>query len=85
MSVIDFIDTFTGGGNLPRQVFILNAFLIFTSSTVNPFIYWLTNRDFRKAYRKVLLCSKRNEVIVLGGNSKGIQSSVGQRTLNEQI
>ena len=85
VSVIDFIDTFTGGGNLPRQVFILNAFLIFTSSTVNPFIYWLTNRDFRKAYRKVLPCSKRNEVIVLGGNSKSIQSSVGQRTLNEQI
>ena len=34
VSVIDFIDTFTGGGNLPRQVYILNGFLIFTSSTL---------------------------------------------------
>ena len=85
VSVIDFIDTFTGGGNLPRQVFTLNAFLIFTSSTVNPFIYWLTNRDFREAYREVLPCRKRNEVIVLRVMSNSTQSTAGQRTFNEQI
>ncbi|KAJ7392439.1 hypothetical protein OS493_012102 [Desmophyllum pertusum] len=64
VSVIDFIDAFTGGGNLPRQVFMLNTFLILTSTTVNPFIYWLRNRDFRKAYREVLPCTNRNEVNV---------------------
>ena len=85
VSIIDFIDTFTGGGNLPRQVFILNAFLIFTSSTVNPFIYWLTNRAFRKAYREVLLCRKRNEVVVSRMMPNSIQSTIGQRTSNEQI
>ena len=43
VSAIDFIDSFTGGGNLPREVFMLNGFLVFMSSTINPFIYWLTN------------------------------------------
>lgn len=61
VSAIDFIDTYTGG-NLPRQVFFLNGFLVFASSAINPFIYWLTYRDFRKAYREVLPCTKRNEV-----------------------
>ena len=84
VSVIDFTDIFTGGGNLPRQVLILNTFLIFTSSTINPFIYWLTNRDFRKAYREVLPCRKKNEAIVLGVMSNSTQSTVGQSTFNEQ-
>ena len=63
VSVIDFIDVFTGGGNLPRQVFMLNAFLIFTSSSINPFIYWLSNRDFRKAFREVFRFARENVVI----------------------
>ena len=63
VSVIDFIDVFTGGGNLPRQVFMLNAFLIFTSSTINPFIYWLSNRDFRKAFREVFCCARESVMI----------------------
>jgi len=54
VSIIDFIDAFTGGGKLPRQVFMLNAFLVFMSSAINPFIYWMSNRDFRE----VLPCAK---------------------------
>ncbi|CAH3146225.1 unnamed protein product [Porites evermanni] len=65
VSVIDFIETSRGGGNLPRQVFMLNGFLIFLSSTINPFIYWLSNRDFRKAFREVIRFGfKRNEIMV---------------------
>ena len=65
VSVIDFIETSRGGGNLPRQVFMLNGFLIFFSSTINPFIYWLSNRDFRKAFREVIPFGfKRNEIMV---------------------
>ena len=64
VSVIDFIETSRGGGNLPRQVFMLNGFLIFLSSTINPLIYWLSNRDFRKAFRQVILCRARgNEIL----------------------
>ena len=84
VSVIDFVDTFTGGGNLPRQVFMLNGFLIFTSSTINPFIYWLTNRDFRKAYREILPCKKRNRIMV-AEVSHSIQSTVAQSTVNEEL
>ena len=65
VSVIDFIETSRGGENLPRQVFMLNGFLIFFSSTINPFIYWLSNRDFRKAFREVIPFGfKRNEIMV---------------------
>ena len=65
VSVIVFIETSRGGGNLPRQVFMLNGFLIFFSSTINPFIYWLSNRDFRKAFREVIPFGfKRNEIMV---------------------
>ena len=65
VSVIDFIETSRGGGNLPRQVFMLNGFLIFFSSTINPFIYWLSNRDFRKAFREAIPFGfKRNEIMV---------------------
>ena len=64
VSVIDVIETSGGGGNLPCQVFMLNGFLIFLSSTINPFIYWLSNRDFRKAFREVItLGIKRNEIM----------------------
>ena len=64
VSVIDVIETSGGGGNLPCQVFMLNGFLIFLSSTINPFIYWLSNRDFRKAFREVILCGARgNEIL----------------------
>lgn len=45
---------FLGGGNLPRQVYMLNANLIYISSTINPFIYWLMNKDFRRAFKEVL-------------------------------
>ena len=76
VSIIDFIDTFTGGGNLPRQAFMLNAFLVFTSSTINPFIYWLSNRDFRKACRDALPCVKIN---VTGS----MQITNRKRTTNE--
>ena len=65
VSVIDFIETSRGGGNLPRQVFMLNGFLIFLSSTINPFIYWLSNRDFRKAFREVIpFTFERNEIMM---------------------
>ena len=65
VSVIDFIETSRGGENLPRQVFMLNGFLIFLSSTINPFIYWLSNRDFRKAFREVIpFTFERNEIMM---------------------
>jgi len=82
VSVIDFIDVFTGGGNLPRQVFMLNAFLIFTSSSINPFIYWLSNRDFRKAFREMFRFARENVVI----DSKAISLSTREtKTVQDSI
>jgi O-antigen/teichoic acid export membrane protein len=33
---------------------MLNAYLIYISSTINPFIYWFMNKDFRRAFKEVL-------------------------------
>ena len=59
VSVIGFIDAFTGGGNLPRRVFTISTFVVFSSSTINPFIYWLSNRDYRRAFRDLFLCTRK--------------------------
>lgn len=82
VSVIDFVDVFTGGGNLPRQVFMLNAFLIFMSSTINPFIYWISNCDFRKAYRELMLCAEENTTMESEASQSTRRSAV-QRTISE--
>ena len=58
VAVITFVDTFIASGFLSRQVILLNGFLVFLPRTINPFIYWLTNRDFRKAYWEVLPCKR---------------------------
>ena len=63
VSVIGFIDVFTGGGYLPRRVFTVSTFLVFLSSTINPFIYWLSNRDYQRAFRNVFLCADESVVI----------------------
>ncbi|XP_022790513.1 melatonin receptor type 1C-like [Stylophora pistillata] len=82
VSFIDFADTFTGGGNLPRGVFTLNGFLIFTSSSINPLIYWLTNRDFRKAYQNLLPCTKNN-VVIVAEVSRTTQITLSQQPVDE--
>lgn len=47
---------------VPRNVQLLCTFLLFFSSTVNPFIYAGTNEAFRAEFHRVLLC-KNNERI----------------------
>ncbi|XP_068707813.1 melatonin receptor type 1C-like [Montipora foliosa] len=63
VSVIAFIDVSTGGDNLPRQVFTFTTFLVFLSSTINLFIYWLSNRDYQRAFRNVFRCAEESVVI----------------------
>ena len=57
ISVIDNIDAARGEHTLPRQVYLTYAFLAYLSSTMNPFIYGATNRQFRREYKAILRMS----------------------------
>ena len=58
ISVVDIVDVVTGAPILPRQLYLTYALLIYTSSTINPFIYGVFNRTFRKEFKKTLFCTK---------------------------
>jgi len=61
--VIDTIDVVTGALILPRQLYLFYTFMVFLSSTINPFIYALVNKRFRREYSKVLrqFCNRQVE------------------------
>lgn len=58
--VMDTIDVVTGALILPRQLYLFYTFMVFISSTINPFIYALVNKRFRREYWKILrrLCCR---------------------------
>ena len=57
--VIDYIDAVRGEPTLPRQAYLTYGFLVYLSSTINPFIYGATNKHFRREYKAIfwkILC-----------------------------
>lgn len=82
VSVIGFIDVFTGGGYLPRQVFTVSTFLVFLSSTINPFIYWLSNYDYRKAFREIFVCARESGMI---GSSQRAHAVIPLQTVPTEV
>ena len=52
--IMDFIDAARGGPTLPRQAYLTYGFLVYMSSTINPFIYGAMNRHFRQEYKAIL-------------------------------
>ena len=54
ISIVDYIDAARGEPTLPRQVYLTYGFLVYLSSTINPFIYGATNRGFRREYKTIL-------------------------------
>ena len=57
IGVIDTIDVFQGDTLLPRQLYLTYGYLVFISSTVNPFIYGILSPTFRREYRRIV-CGK---------------------------
>ena len=53
--IMDNIDAARGEHTLPRQAYLTYGFLAYLSSSINPFIYGATNRQFRREY-KIILC-----------------------------
>lgn len=54
--VIEFTDSVTGNHSLPRRVYLLNGFLVSISAAINPIIYGVLNRTFRKEYYRMWPC-----------------------------
>ena len=54
IGVMDYIDVAQGKPTFPRQAYLTYGFLIYLSSTINPFIYGVTNKQFRREYRDIL-------------------------------
>ena len=54
VAVMDNIDAARGEHTLPRQAYVTYAFLLYLSSTINPFIYGATNKQFRGEYKAIL-------------------------------
>ena len=54
ISIMDYIDAARGEPTLPRKMYLTYGFLVYLSSTVNPFIYGATNRRFRQEYKAIL-------------------------------
>ncbi|KAL9962123.1 hypothetical protein ACROYT_G031198 [Oculina patagonica] len=63
--------------SLPRNVTLLISFLVFFSSTINPFIYAGMNRSFRNEIRRICLPETKQET-----NSLHIRQ--GRRTEDEE-
>lgn len=62
--VIEFVDSFRGSSNvLPRPVYLVYTFLVSVSAAVNPVLYGVLNKTFRKEYVRILhYCRKGNAV-----------------------
>ena len=52
--IMDYIDAARGGPTLPRQAYLIYGFLGYLSSAINPVIYGLMNRHFRREYKAIL-------------------------------
>ena len=51
--IMDYIDAARGEPTLPRQVYLAYGFSAYLSSTINPFEYAATNRQFRREYKNI--------------------------------
>ena len=51
--LIDYIDVGFGKSTFPRRVYIMYMYLLYGSSSINPFIYGVMNRSFRREYCRV--------------------------------
>ena len=54
VSVIDYIDAANSEPKLSRSVYLMYGFLVYASSTINPFIYGVMNRTFRRSCGRIV-------------------------------
>ncbi|XP_031566277.1 melatonin receptor type 1A-like [Actinia tenebrosa] len=67
---IEIIDLGLGEGSLPRQVYMMFTMCGLSSSAINPVIYGVMNKTFRREYKKAFKCGASNTVQPRQSNSK---------------
>ena len=66
--------------NIPRIVQLTVVFLIYLSSTINPFIYAARHRVFHKEFRKLLCWWKEKRAISLADSGANRKRGRGEKT-----
>ncbi|XP_078367436.1 melatonin receptor type 1B-like [Oculina patagonica] len=83
--VVDYIDAARGEPLLPRQAYLTYGFLVYLSSTINPFIYGVTNRQFRREYKAIfsgMFCLRSSRCTP--GTPEDVSGSESQRKPGQQ-
>ena len=84
--VIDLVDTIHERWIFPREAYVAYSFLAVFCSALNPLIYCVLNKSFRKDYLKVLCCRCcRSQGVVEPLALQGIVSVVGMEPLRNNI
>ena len=82
---IDFVDTISQRYNFPSEVYVAYTFLATISSALNPLIYGVMNKSFRRNYLKVLRCRYcRSQAVVEPLALRGMTNVVGTLPLEDQ-
>ncbi len=82
--IIDYIDAARGEPTLPRQAYLTYGFLVYLSSTINPFIYGVTNRQFRREYKAIFRCMFCLSSSRCTGVTEDVSGSESQRNPGQQ-
>lgn len=61
IAIIDLIDA-SHTIQLPRKVYLMYIYLGFGSSSINPFIYGILNRSFRREFMRMFTLKCRNQI-----------------------
>ena len=81
--LIDIVDTILGRWTFPREVYVAYTFLANISSALNPFIYGVLNKNFRKDYLKLLYCRYcRSQIVVEPSPLRGGSNVMNMRPCN---
>lgn len=55
--VLELIDLFHRDLDAPRAAYVMTTFTVSASSSINPIIYAVMNKDFRDTFKSLLFCS----------------------------
>ena len=87
--VIDLVDIIRGMWTFPREAYVAYSVLATLSAALNPFIYGVLNRNFRREYLKLLRCRHcRPQAVVepslVGGTApRTVQSLPDERMVSD--
>lgn len=80
--VVDCTDAARGERTMPRQVYLMYAFLAYLSSTINPCIYGIMNKHFKREYKvlsRKFACFRRQ----CRNNNKTTKATTTQKVVYE--